>query len=143
MLRRNLVQTTASPEAVDRLIGEMSRTFPDADVRGYESLIDGLRCDPKDRHVLAAAVRADAGAIVTFNLGDFPPESVSPFEIEIVHPDQFLLDQLDLSPRLVTDELGRQAAANRRSPRTLPALVAALERAGVPAFADEVRRQLD
>ena len=28
--------------------------FPDAEVSGYRSLIDGLTCDPKDRHLLAA-----------------------------------------------------------------------------------------
>jgi len=42
-------------------------------VTGYENLIDGLTLpDPNDRHVLAAAVSADADVIVTYNLGDFP-----------------------------------------------------------------------
>jgi predicted nucleic acid-binding protein len=30
--------------------------------------------DADDRHVLAAAIRSSADVIVTFNLGDFPPE---------------------------------------------------------------------
>jgi len=34
-----------------------------------------MTCDQKDRHVLAAAVRSDAAALVTFNLGDFPHSS--------------------------------------------------------------------
>jgi hypothetical protein len=82
-----------------------------------------LACDPKDRHVLAAAVRADAAAIVTVNIRDFPAPSVESFEIEIIDPDTFLLDQLDLAPAVVTDELSRQAAANRRQPKTLPSLL--------------------
>jgi hypothetical protein len=120
----------------------MATAFPDAAVTGYASLIDELTCHPKDRHVLAAAVRADAAAIVTFNTTDFPNDSVDPFEIEVIDPDKFLLDQLDLAPGTVVDELTEQAAANRREPRTLPQLLDALVRAGIPAFADEVRRQL-
>lgn len=140
-LRRNLVEAGFDPVAIDRLIAEMGTAFPDAEVTGYRSLIDGLSCDPKDRHVLAAAVRADAAAIVTFNVGDFPAASVDPFEIEIIHPDTFLLDQLDLAPSPVVDELGRQAAANRREPKTLSSLLDALAKAGVSSFADEIRRR--
>jgi predicted nucleic acid-binding protein len=34
------------------------------------SLTDGMTNHPEDRHVLAAAVRANAEVIVTFNLND-------------------------------------------------------------------------
>ncbi|MBI3256720.1 MAG: PIN domain-containing protein [Actinobacteria bacterium] len=97
-LRRNLVEDGFEAGSIDRLIGEMGAAFPDAEATGYRSLIDGLTCDPKDRHVLAAAVRSDAAAIVTFNVDDFPEVSVVPFEIEVIPPDTFLLDQLDLAP---------------------------------------------
>lgn len=139
-LRRNLIELV-QPPAVDRLLDQMAAAFPDAEVTGHRSIVDGLTCDPKDRHVLAAAVRADADAIITFNTTDFPDRSVDPFELEIIHPDTFLLDQLDLAPVVVIDELVRQAAANRRAPRTLPQLLDALERAGVPDFVYEVRRR--
>jgi len=86
-------------------------------------------------------VRANSGAIITFNTIDFPDHSTDPYAIEIIDPDTFLLDLLDLAPRAVLDELSRQAAANRRAPRTLPQILDALERGGVPAFADEVRRR--
>ncbi|MEO6629272.1 MAG: PIN domain-containing protein [Aquihabitans sp.] len=139
-LRRNLIELV-DPMAVNRLLGQMASAFPEAEVTGYQSLIDGLTCDAKDRHVLAAAVRADAGAIVTFNIADFPDHSVEPFEIEVIHPDTFLLDLLDLPPGTVIEELTRQAVANRRAPKTLPQILDALERAGAPGFADELRRR--
>jgi predicted nucleic acid-binding protein len=141
-LHRNLVEDDIDAEAVEHLIGEMRQAFPDAEVRGHDSLIDALTCDPKDRHVLAAAVRADAGAIVTFNTTDFPDESVRRYDLEVLAPDAFMLNLLDLAPGTVLDELHRQAAANRREPRTLPNLLDALSRAGAAAFADEVRRRL-
>ncbi len=141
-LRRNLIDVGITPVDVDRLIAEMGSAFPHASVSGYRSLIDGLTCDPKDRHVLAAAVRADASAIITMNTSDFPPASVDPFDIEVTDPDHFLLDQLDLAPESVVDELARQAAANKREPKSVATLLDALARAGAPAFADEVRRGL-
>jgi predicted nucleic acid-binding protein len=141
-LRRNLIDDGFPSTSVDHLLAEMRAAFPDAEVSGYPSLVDGLTCDPKDRHVLAAAVRADAAAIVTFNVRDFPASSVEAFEIEVIDPDTFLLHQLDLAPSAVTEELTRQAAANRRQPKTLPSLLDALTRAGAPSFADELRRRI-
>lgn len=138
-LRRNLLEDRFGPDSVGMLIAEMGNAFPDAEVSGYRSLVDGLICDPKDRHVLAAAVRADAAAIITFNLSDFPVSSIQPFELEVIDPDTFLLDELDLAPDPVIDELQKQAAANRRAPKTLPDLLDALERAGAPAFAEDIR----
>ncbi|MXW30177.1 MAG: PIN domain-containing protein [Chloroflexi bacterium] len=138
-LRRNLVEEGFDRESVDRLCAEMQGAFPDAEVSGYQPLLGSMTCDPKDRHVLAAAVRSNAAAIVTFNLDDFPDSSVAPYEIDVIHPDRFLLDLLDLAPSTVIAELERQAAANRREPRTLSGLLDALGRAGVPLFGDEVR----
>lgn len=74
----------------------MRTAFPDARVTGYESLIPAMTNHPKDRHVLAAAARADAAVIVTANLKDFPAAALEPYQIDAVHPDDFLLDQLEL-----------------------------------------------
>lgn len=137
-LERNLAQVVAA-EAASYRLGEMNRAFPDATVSGYGQLISSMTCDPKDRHVLAAAARANAAAIVTFNLTDFPAHSTEPLEIDVIHPDDFLLDLADLAAETVHDELCRQAAANRRAPRTLVELADALERGGVPNFADLLR----
>ncbi len=60
-----------------------TKDFMDANVRdalvtGFESLIPSLTLpDMNDRHVLAAAIRCQADAIVTFNLKDFPSDYLS------------------------------------------------------------------
>ena len=99
-----------------------------------------MECDPKDKHVLAAAVRSDAAALVTFNVSDFPSESTEQYAIEVVEPDEFLLDLLDLNPQAVIIELETQAATNRASPKTLSELLRALAVAGVPKFASQVEK---
>ena len=76
----------------------MIEAVPDCLVTGYESLIDGLELpDEGDRHVLAAAIRSQAQAIVTFNLKDFPASILDSHDIEALHPDDFLLGLMDLS----------------------------------------------
>ncbi|MDY6810872.1 MAG: hypothetical protein SW127_17975 [Actinomycetota bacterium] len=52
----------------------MNDAFEDALIEGWEPLEDGIRGlpDPNDRHVVAAAVRGSAAAIVTDNLKHFP-----------------------------------------------------------------------
>lgn len=59
--------------------------------------------------MVAAALRGQADAIVTANVDDYPAEVLGPLGIEVVHPDAFLLDQLDLAPRIVLDVLVEQA----------------------------------
>lgn len=80
--------------------------------------------------------------IVTFNLRDFPEATLKPFDITAIHPDESLLDQLDLYPGLTVESLQRQASAYRREPTTAAGLLVRLARAGVPGFAAELRRHL-
>jgi hypothetical protein len=120
----------------------MQRAFPDAEVRGYESLIAIMTCDPKDRHVLAAAVRGQAEFLVTANTDDFPDASVAPYDITVIHPDDFLHDQLDLYPGVTIAALRAQAASYVSPPMTVDELLGRLAAAGVPKFAAEVSRHL-
>lgn len=90
--------------------------------------------------MVAAAVRGRADAIVTANTRDYPADALEPLHIEVIHPDDFLVDQLDLAPRIVLDVLREQAAHTRRPALTPVDLIARLARAGVPAFADEAGR---
>lgn len=65
---------------------------------------------PKDRHVLAAAVRCGAQTIVTLNLKDFPEAALSPWDVEAQSPDEFLVHQYHLAPEVVAQKLQEQAA---------------------------------
>ena len=103
-LERNLIEYRVAPAAVARLTGLMGETFPEA--IAYEDLIPSMTCHEKDRHVLAAAVRAGASLLVTFNLRDFAAKSTDPYEVDVVDPDDFLLDLLDLAPVPLGDENG-------------------------------------
>lgn len=140
-LERSLIRAGIPPDSVERLTAEMRGAFPDAGVTGYLPLVDSMTCDHKDRHVLAAAVRSNAAAVVTFNVADFPSASTDPYDVDVIHPDAFLLDLLDLTPPIVIAEIREQAAANRREPQTLESLLDALGTAGVPNFADTVLKR--
>src|SRR5438067_10785424 len=72
-----------SPERLARTRTLMNEAVRDCLVTGYEDLIESLTLpDPDDRHVLAAAIRAGASVIVTYNLADFPAGELARFEIE-------------------------------------------------------------
>lgn len=80
----------------------MNENMPDANIENYEDLIEGVVLpDPDDRHVLAAAIKANAEMIVTYNLKDFPKEILDQYYIEAIHPDDFILCQIDLNPGAV------------------------------------------
>ena len=64
---------------------------------------------------VAAAIRSGAQAIVTFNLRDFPKETIVGFGVEAVHPDDFVGDLLDLAPGAVRDTKALIAGPQREA----------------------------
>jgi hypothetical protein len=75
--------------------------------------------DEKDRHVAAAAVHAEAGIIVTFNLRHVKPEHLGPWGIRALHPQTFLIEIFRQEPALVTTKLEQQAGDRSRTLRQL------------------------
>ncbi|GAB3716510.1 PIN domain-containing protein [Mariniluteicoccus flavus] len=140
--RRALVSNGVGDEAADRRLRHMASAFPLASVVAPPGLESVLTNHPKDRHVLATAISAPAPTIVTFNLKDFPAASLQPWEVEAIHPDEFLLNQLDLGPGAVVKAVRRQAGESTRPRRSVDQIIGGLARCGVPEFADEVRRHL-
>jgi hypothetical protein len=87
-----------SQTQVDRRIQAMECMFPDAMVTGCDDLIASMTNDPKDRHVLAAAVKCGAQSIVSNNVRHFPQESLAPYGLECLTADDFLQHQYHLNP---------------------------------------------
>lgn len=101
------------------LIAAMRREFADAGVDGWQPLEGtfGLP-DPDDEHVLAAAVIAGAGAIVTENLKDFPADRIPP-GIQVPSAREFAKNTVALNPRLALAAVHEIASRSGRYGATL------------------------
>lgn len=128
-VRRTLINDLGKSETLaNKRIEAMKDAFPEALATGYTPLISAMTNDPKDRHVLAAAVVSGAQIIVTGNLVDFPPASLAPFPLEALSPDQFLSDLLAIERELVGEILAQQAAVLRNPPKTVEDILDELRR---------------
>lgn len=129
-------------DALARTRERMCHAVPDCIVTGYDHLEAGLDLpDPGDRHVLAAAIRTGAQAIVTFNLKDFPDHVLARYDIEPKHPDEFVLETIDLAPAAVARCVTQQAASCRTPPVSLPDLLATLRDGGLVRSVVRMREQ--
>jgi predicted nucleic acid-binding protein len=105
----------SSAEAAKR-VGVANIAFPDALVHNYEGLIGNLQLpDPKDCHVLAAAIKANANIIVTNNLKDFPKDYLETFGLSAKSADDFLTDIIDLNPDEATKAF-QEMVLNKKNP---------------------------
>jgi predicted nucleic acid-binding protein len=111
-ITRNLLgKWNKTQEQAGRRETVMRQYFPESLVEGYEDLTGAMKNDPKDRHVLAAAVMSGTKLIVTFNTKHFPQESLEPYGIERYGPSTFLIGLYDLEPGIVSVKLTEQAQA--------------------------------
>jgi hypothetical protein len=90
--------------------------------------------------VLATAIAARASVIVTFNVGDFPADTLELYGIHAKHPDDFLLDLESLDPLALIDAVDADLRHYKTPPITLEAYLDDLRRAGVPRTADHLDR---
>jgi hypothetical protein len=133
-----------SAERLARTRALMNEAIRDCLVSGYEDLIASLALPhPDDRHVLAAAIRAGAEVIVTYNLTDFPAATLAGFNVEAQHPDDFLLYLLDLAPGVVCAAVKQQRESLRNPPKTAQELLATLESQGLTQAVARLRKFID
>ncbi len=133
---------TTAPRALT-LVERIRAAFPEAliPVQRYRRLLPAMTNHPKDRHVLAAAVAAGAGSIVTSNLRDFPRRSLEPHAIEAQSPDAFLLALYAAHTAELAAIIRRQAAA-LVNPPVSPERVLDNLAVQAPAVAALLRRDL-
>jgi len=130
-----------APGRLERTRQLMRTAVRDCLVTGYEPLIAAVELpDPDDRHVVAAAIRARAQVIVTFNLTDFPTEALVPWDLEAKHPDDFLVDQFHLDAIELHRAVQAVAASWRNPPGSAGDVLDSLERQGLPQVAALLRR---
>lgn len=123
---RNLLakRTDLTRAQLERTRDLMDASVPDCLVTGYEGLEAQLTLpDPDDRHVLAAAILCQAGTIVTFNLRDFPAETLEPLGITAQHPDEFIEHTFGINPAAVIAAVHDHRASLKHPPVTVDDLL--------------------
>jgi predicted nucleic acid-binding protein len=126
------------PKTAQGLLAEIRAHFPECLVAYPPELLQAFTNDPKDRHVLAAAVRSKSEVIVTLNLRHFRAADLAPWGVEAQHPQEFLLSLYDLNQSVVLARL-IEAVEGRRE--DLPQRLGRLKKT-VPAFAEQVAADL-
>ncbi|MEU4599549.1 PIN domain-containing protein [Nocardia sp. NPDC023988] len=139
------VNPRMTEERIARRVDGMNAAFEDACVKGWEPLehcVTGLP-DSCDRHVVAAAVRGNAAAIITDNVRHFPDEALERWGIHAIASDDFLLDVLDLNPSVVLSSLIEMVGRRKNPPVTVDDILRALDLANAPRSVREIRSILD
>ena len=129
-----------SRERLERTRDLMNQHVRDCLVTDYADLIPSLTLpDPDDRHVLAAAIKAQANVIVTFNTADFPDSTLAKYGLEAQHPDDFLVYQFDLNIAAVCRAVQKQRAALKKPIVTVNELLDTLARQQLPQTVERLR----
>jgi hypothetical protein len=138
-VRRNHIEKFGfTEELADYWRHEVTRSFLEAMVSGYESFIDQCSNNDKDRHVLAAAIRCEADSVVAFNLRHFPKESLDPWGMNVSGASQFLTAMYEMQPAVVIAKLD-DMGTHRRKDRS--EVLAVLNKT-VPAFSARIASDL-
>jgi predicted nucleic acid-binding protein len=133
------------PHLADRLGNRrdlMRQAVPDWEVpeASWQALAPGLELpDRGDIHVLAAAIAGHADCIVTANLKDFPASVLDNFGLTALHPDDFIVAQLDLDGFLALEAFKEMRARKRNPAYTAEAFATAMERNGLVLTAQRLR----
>jgi hypothetical protein len=131
------------PDALSRTRRLMCEAIPDCLVDGYDSRIQRLTLpDSDDRHVLAAALEANAEAIVTFNLDDFPANRLRPHGLEATHPDDLVCELLDTHAKTILTCLEDEASIRNDPPRSIHDVCQSPAERGLDQAADRMQQRL-
>ena len=141
---RNLIKDRpAMATKLPAVVALMNASVPDCLVTNYEKLAASIELpDPDDRHVVAAAIVGHADAIVTFNIRDFPEAVLRPYGIEVQHPDEFVMNQLQLHKIPALSAIKKMRMRWTHPARSAQDLITAFELRGLPLTADLLREAI-
>lgn len=119
----------------------MDRAVPLGRVTGYAPRVATITLpDPDDRHVVAAAIQAGAGVIVTWNVRDFPAAELRRHGLRRATPDAFLTDLHATEPALVAASVENARQNLTLSKVSWPAYLDGLQRQGLKRFVAALSR---
>lgn len=118
---------------IDRIAAAVEAAFPNAIVTADPSESATLEpVDAKDRHVVLTAIAAQADAIITFNVADFAvPHLSQHLRIEVIHPDDFVMDLVDLNEKRAVAAFRELRARKKNPPWETPELIRRLRAGGL------------
>lgn len=143
---RNLIENrgksgAVTSEKLEARRDAMIEAVEDSLIEDYEDLIPTLTLpDSDDRHVLAAAIKAEANLILTINLKDFPDQTLAAWNMTAEHPDDFITELLRSDQDAVETVLQEMRARRKRPPIGAEEFLAQLERQGFKNFVAELRQ---
>jgi predicted nucleic acid-binding protein len=145
-VRHNLgkANTKITPALADKRIASMRGAFPEAEVaeEGGQVFTVLERVHPKDQHVVATALVAQANVIVTRNPKDFAVEDLEAVGLLVQGPDEFLLHQVTQNPVAVCNAVGAVIGRLLTSKPTIEEYLAFIE-GRFPLFAAALRQHKD
>jgi predicted nucleic acid-binding protein len=132
-----------SREKLARTRRAMNTAVADCLITDYAGISSRLTLpDPEDRHVLAAAIKAEARIIVTANIKHFPEEYLAKYHVEAKHPDDFVSDLIDVDPDKMSNIVRDQVAVLKNPPYTVRQLLDRLHQQGLKKSAGRLRKIL-
>ncbi|MEM8723993.1 MAG: PIN domain-containing protein [Pseudomonadota bacterium] len=124
-----------------RSIRQMKAAFPEALVTDFSNF-EEKNCplpDENDAHVLGAALKAQAQAIVTENLKDFPATVLHPRNLEARSADDFIADTIALDTGRAIKAVRKMRERLRRPEKTPDVLLRDCEARGLLATAAQLK----
>lgn len=137
-LEEHIQQTwNLSPKKCAKYVSFLRTFFHDKDfwVNDYHQLVNQIVLpDPNDRHVLAAAIKVHANYILTWNVKDFPKETVNRYGITVATPDGFLTKLLHDQRREMLTVVKSVVVSKQCPPRTFREELNGLNKIGLTHF---------
>ncbi|MBC7882590.1 MAG: PIN domain-containing protein [Anaerolineae bacterium] len=112
---RTMLNVLKWPQStVTSRIKAAKEAFPEAMITDYAFYISRCTNDPKDRHILAAAIRGQVETIVTMNIRHFKTTDLEIWGVSAAHPDAYLKVLYDLDEAVVIQVLNDMANRRRK-----------------------------